>query len=248
MKVASESADVEGIEEILITPELQTRPTRSPDYCAESKAIAKLVRDLEDNPAEILRAFATQALRLCRADSSGVSILEHGGAEGVFRWHAVAGEFAPDVNETLPRKSCPCGYVTERDRVILVDRPQRFYPALRKIKPPLREALLAPFRVGGKPIGTAWVITHNSDRHFDAEDARVLESLTRFAAASYHLLQRSQSSAEDARVSKKHRRANGVVAEDDGRASRASLPIKARNTASSSSSNSLRVRSIFGSS
>jgi PAS domain-containing protein len=46
------------------------------------------------------------------------------------------------------------------------------------------EALLVPFHHEGRPIGTVWVVSHQHDKHFDAEDLRVLRGLTRFAAAA----------------------------------------------------------------
>ena len=48
-----------------------------------------------------------------------------------------------------------------------------------------REALLVPFDVAGKVVGTIWAMSHDPQREFDAEDLRLLESLGRFASAAY---------------------------------------------------------------
>ena len=44
-----------------------------------------------------------------------------------------------------------------------------------------RPAVLTPFHVEGKAAGTVWIVAHDAKRKFDAEDLRLLESLSRFA-------------------------------------------------------------------
>jgi hypothetical protein len=51
---------------------------------------------MADSPETILQKLVETALDLCRADSAGISILEPGVAAGVIRWHAIAGQLAPD--------------------------------------------------------------------------------------------------------------------------------------------------------
>ena len=45
-----------------------------------------------------------------------------------------------------------------------------------------------PFYVGGKPLGTVWVVSHQTNKFFDAEDLRIMTNLSKFAAAAYHTL------------------------------------------------------------
>jgi GAF domain-containing protein len=77
--------------------------------------------------------------------------------------------------------------------------PERFFPAL-KIEPPIVEALLIPFTVENKPVGTVWVVAHNEDRKFDQEDERIIRTLAQFAAAGWQLWQ-AQGTAESATAS-----------------------------------------------
>ena len=49
----------------------------------------------------------------------------------------------------------------------------------------LVEGLLVPFHVGGRAVGTVWVVAHDESRQFDCEDQRLLESLATFAATAY---------------------------------------------------------------
>lgn len=65
----------------------------------------------------------------------------------------------------------------------------------------------------GEPVGTIWVLAHDDERHFDAEDARLLEALAQFASAAY-VLRSSQIAALEARdelvrANERLRRTNG---------------------------------------
>ena len=193
--------EAKTVEEVLITPQLKRRPAHARDDVRENNTLTLLARTLSEDPEQILQTLVGEVLKLCRADSSGVSILEAGGKDAVFRWHAIAGEFSRNLYGTMPRKASPCGTVIMQDQTLLFDRPARFYPELRKAEPPIYEALLAPFRIGGKPVGTVWAVNHRAGQEFDAEDARLLESLSRFAAAGHNLLQRSLTN-QDLRASR----------------------------------------------
>jgi PAS domain S-box-containing protein len=187
MGTADRPGDVaSGIDGVLITAELARRPSRPSDHAAESRAFAELAQAMAADPDGVLRKLAELVLDLCHAQSAGVSVLEPDGAGGaVFAWRAVAGAFAANLGGTIPRDASPCGAVVERDEVLLFDRAERFFPGLRGVEPPIFEALLAPWHAAGGPAGTLWAIAHDPARHFDAEDARLLASLARFAALAH---------------------------------------------------------------
>ena len=44
-----------------------------------------------------------------------------------------------------------------------------------------------PLACDDEALGTLWAIRHTPEERFDAEDARVLQSLARFAAAAFHM-------------------------------------------------------------
>src|SRR5262245_1785644 len=83
-----------SLDDVLITAELAHRPARMANYETENLALTALAEAMADSPQKILQKLVETALDLCRADSAGISILEAGGAAGVFRWHAIAGQFA----------------------------------------------------------------------------------------------------------------------------------------------------------
>ena len=132
----------------------------------------------------IFQQLAETCAVLCRADSAGISILESDGGREVIRW-----------SPTSPGRSAPAPAVGWRGTAARAGPRSTATPSCRAASsgtphprlaadPPLVETLLVPFHSDGKPVGTIWVIAHTEQRRFDAEDARLLESLCRFAAAA----------------------------------------------------------------
>jgi signal transduction histidine kinase len=177
--------------QVVRTEELRTRFTRDPDFESESRALVELAQTLASNPRQILDRLVQSALKLCQAGSTGISILdsETGGDPNQFRWRALAGAWTGKyLGSLLPRDFSPCGLVLSRNSVQLMTDPAQYYDYVAAIDPPCHEVLLVPFSLGGVPIGTIWAAMHDASRHFDAEDARVLGSLAKFASAGYQSL------------------------------------------------------------
>ena len=111
------------LESVLCTEELKRRPSRPPDYQAENQALLALAQELTNSPGSVLQRLVDIALELCRGHSAGISLLEEDGPPGGlsprgdhFRWHAVAGQWAPLIwNTTTPRDYGPCGTVLDRN-------------------------------------------------------------------------------------------------------------------------------------
>jgi len=183
---------------------LGSRPSRVPDFERENRALAELADAMADSPATVLQKLVELVVETCQADSAGVSILETDAA-GVewFHWHAVAGCWAPLVGGRMSRFASPCGEVIDRDTALLLRDPGRRYPDAALIDPPVVELLLTPFHVDHQPIGTLWAVRHDPDGQFDAEDLRLLASLSRFASAAH----RATSAATELRASEAQFRA-----------------------------------------
>ena len=178
----------DAVDAVLITDALAVRSSRPPDDRAESHALGLLAQQLATDPRGVLQRCAELVMALCRADSAGISILESGGTNGIFRWHAAAGGFAPHLHGTMPREASPCGLVIERDCVLLFSGAERAFPALEGVEPRIHENLLVPWHADGRPVGTLWAIHHSGEGRFDAQDARLLQSLARFAAAAFQMI------------------------------------------------------------
>ncbi len=171
------------LKSILCTEELNRRPSRPPDYGKENRALLSLAQALADSPRTILQALADMILEVLEVGTSGVSLLARD--ESAFYWPAVSGAWKEHVGGGTPRDFGPCGTVLDRNAPQVFQHAERHFTYLRTVAPPMEEALLVPFYVAGKAVGTVWAIAHDERRKFDAEDMRRLVSLSRFASAAY---------------------------------------------------------------
>src|SRR5262249_49365839 len=128
---------------------------------------------------EVLQHTADAILTLCGAHSAGINVLESDGGDERFRWLAAAGRWAVCAGGIMPRNS-PSGAALGADAALLTASPAQHNAW--GIAPPVVEALVVPFHLGGQPVGTLWTVSHDDGRRFDAEDGRLLTSLGRIAA------------------------------------------------------------------
>ena len=174
------------LEDVVLNSEILHRPSRPPDYEAENNALKALAQNMVDSPHTILQKLVETAHRLCNAHTAGISLLERHNGQEVFRWEALAGVFADRINNIMPRYASPCGTTIDRNATQLMYMAERVFPAL-KANPPVVEALLIPFHVDNKPVGTVWIVAHNEDRKFDREDERITKTLAQFASVAWQL-------------------------------------------------------------
>ncbi len=114
----AEATQPVSLESVICTDELNRRPARRPDYKALTGALLSLGRTLAHSPEQILQQLVEAALELCEAQSAGLSLQEEENGQKIFRWHGVAGEYAPHLWGTTPREFSPCGTVLDgRDGV-----------------------------------------------------------------------------------------------------------------------------------
>jgi PAS domain S-box-containing protein len=176
-------ADIAALDSVLITEKLYLRTSRPPDHEAENRVLGALAQALADTPDTILQVLAEKVVELLGTGSAGVSLLTKDGQR--FCWAAVAGEWSTHLGSGAPRDFGPSGEVIDRDAPLLFTHWERRYPYLAAATPLAEEALLVPFHVDGKAVGTLWALVHHGVRRFDTEDLRLLQSLARFAAAAY---------------------------------------------------------------
>ena len=175
-----------SLRSVLSTAELNKRPSRAPDYAAECRALMALAEQLAASPDGILQKLTDTALTLCRAHSAGVSLLEPDGKR--FYWPAISGQWVGHIGGGTPRDFGPCGTVMDCDAALLFSHPELDFDYFAPVTPLVEEALLMPFYVNGKVVGTVWVIMHDLSRRFDSEDLRLMTDLGAFAASAYQAL------------------------------------------------------------
>ena len=180
------------LDDVNVTTELGRRAHRAPDVAAEHRALTLLATALEKNPSNMIQRLAEVALELCRADTVAVNLLDG----DVFRCEAAAGRSVLALEGTMARHASPCGVCVDRNAVQLMRRPDRCLPDPR-CEPRFEEVLLVPFLVHGKAVGTVWIVSQNTERAFDLEDARLVSRLTRFASAAWQLWRQGDAAARN---------------------------------------------------
>jgi PAS domain S-box-containing protein len=180
---------------VLITEELACRPARAPDHAAENRVLLELAAAMASSP-NILDALVQAVAELCQVRCAGIGLIEGEGADRLFRCHAVTGPFTPWLGKAAPYGESPSAYAVERNAPQLLEQPSRAYPHIAELGA-IEELLVVPLYRGTVAIGSLWIIAAPGERRFDAEDARLLTSVARFAAAAIAL---KSSSAEATRA------------------------------------------------
>lgn len=170
-----------SLETIIATGQLALRPKRRPDYQSEIRHMRHLARSFAGDREAVLERLAIAALELCNAGSSGISLLETTDSP-VFRWVVLAGEYRKYTGGSTPRDFSPCGVCLDRKAPQLFVRPSRYFTYFQPISPEIAEGLVIEVGHDAHQLGTIWIASHNPERHFDREDARIMTSLASFTA------------------------------------------------------------------
>jgi hypothetical protein len=178
------------LEDVVITSELQKRPTREFDLQRENDSFRELADHFARDPDKFLDRMVELALVLCDADTVGVSV-EQTDEKGqrIFRWVAMAGSLRHLIGGTTPRHFSPCGICVDQNAPLLMERLDRFYPYFKEAPLPFIEALLIPWEVRDGPNGTLWVVAHSERRKFDQQDVRLMGCLAAFTCGAIRLQQ-----------------------------------------------------------
>ena len=159
MSYLAHAQAVADLDDLVMTHELASRPARAPDHAAENRALAELAQELVRQPEGVPGRVEEILRALCRCGAAGTGLPDqHGGG--------------------VDWRTAVCEPVLLRD-------PARLFPSLRSAGPAPAEMLLLPWAVDGGPAGMLWVA--DPERRFDLEDARLLRSLSGFAAAALRL-------------------------------------------------------------
>jgi RNA polymerase sigma factor (sigma-70 family) len=175
------------LKDILITEQLSSRACRRRTPQQEANSLLSLKHAATASTKELIDCFLKISIELCRAGTAGLSLLEINASEKQeFRWTNLAGKLEKCVGGTTPRNFSPCGVTLDRNSPQLFAYPGRYFKYFNQVEVPIVEGLVIPFHVG-KTAGTVWIVSHDQQTKFDAEDARIISSLAEFAGCAIHL-------------------------------------------------------------
>jgi PAS domain S-box-containing protein len=185
-----------ALEDILITSELTRRRPRAPDYASENRVLVALAHEMAVNPRNLPQTLVDMVIDLCRAGTAGISVLKADAGGEYLAWEALSGVYAPSIRRRTPRHFSPCGTALDRNAPELFSYPGRYFTHVAEADAPIVETLVIPLYAGGQPLGTIWLMTHDEQRHFDAEDMRLMTSLAAFASAALRVIPTLEAEAQ----------------------------------------------------
>jgi GAF domain-containing protein len=176
------------LQEIVITPRLADRPVRTNRAQQEMAALTDIARGLAQGRHALLETLCMLGMRLCRAGSCGITLLEPATPEGGLYWAAVAGKAAGSIAATagtpIPRHASPSGYCLSQNAPQLFSYPDRVLRWMT-MTPRVTEVLVVPlFGKDKQATGTVWAFCHEEEHQFDREDLRILTGLASHASAA----------------------------------------------------------------
>lgn len=135
-----------------------------------------------EQPETILQELVNAAVRLCGADSAGISIeREDKTDQQYYRWIATAGEYSAFLDASLPKSPSACTVCLERGSPQLFRVGERFFELLGIKAALVTDGILLPWEVE-EMRGTIFIISHSRAEAFDSEDLHLMQILASFAA------------------------------------------------------------------
>lgn len=154
-----------------------------------------------ESPGTILQELVNAAVRLCGADSAGISIeREDKTDKDYYRWIATAGDYRGFLDASLPQSPSACTVCLARCGPQLFRVNKRFFDILGVEAAPVKDGILLPWEVEEMP-GTIFIISHVRDEAFDTEDLHLMQVLANFAAMRIRQQRQTEKLLNQARAS-----------------------------------------------
>jgi hypothetical protein len=143
--------------------------------------VQRITRAFVTEPDSILQVLVDAAVDLCGADSAGISMEKDDRTdESFYHWVATSGQYSGFMDAMLPRYPSACGICLERGRPQLFRVGRKFFEIMGVDAPLVSDGLLFPWQVESMR-GTIFVMAHGREQAFDAEDCRIMQTLSDFA-------------------------------------------------------------------
>jgi hypothetical protein len=175
----------EILREVLVTPELWRRPASHVTQERIDAVLCELESERSGDDLELLEIMVRATLNLCDAHTSGFSTMQREGDREFFRWDALVGSLAYAVGGTTPREWSPCGITLERQSAQLFSYPARYFTYFADAQPSIVEGLVLPVYLKDEPLGTLWILSHDTHLRFNAEHVRVMNEIAHRCADAH---------------------------------------------------------------
>lgn len=161
---------------------LSNRQSHPRDASKQVEGMHRLAVAFVERPDSILQELVEAAVRLCGADSAGISVERDDRTElDHYRWIAAAGQYTPFLDASLPRYPSACRVCLLRDGPQLFKVHQPFFDIIGVEAPLVTDGILLPWVVE-EMRGTIFIMAHGRSDAFDLEDLRLMQVLAGFAA------------------------------------------------------------------
>jgi hypothetical protein len=101
-------------------------------------ASTPLAQVVKASPKQLIDSFLKMAIDLCRAGTTGLSLLEtNSTGEQGFRWTNLTGKLATCVGGTTPRNFSPCGIALDYNAPQLFAYPGRYFQYFNQLEVPI---------------------------------------------------------------------------------------------------------------
>ena len=168
--------------DIYSDPKFAARRVHARDASMQMDGMQLIAHAFVENPETILQELVNAAVKLCGADSAGISIEKADRTdESFYHWVATAGSYSGFMNAVLPRYPSACGVCLERGRPQLFRVGKRFFDLMGIEAPLVTDGILLPWQMD-ETRGTIFIMAHGRDEAFDLGDCRMMEALADFAA------------------------------------------------------------------
>ncbi len=197
----AELADV-GLEVVDLSDHLHyaKRPLRERDRLLAMDGLRRLASAFVEKPESMLQELVEAAVRLCHADSAGISVIRDDKTDkDYYRWIAVAGEYSGFLHASLPVYPSACTVCLQRGNPQLFRVTKRFFDILGVEAPTVHDGILLPWEAEGVR-GTIFIISHCNAEAFDSEDLALMKILANFAAIAIRQQGLQQKLVAEARV------------------------------------------------
>jgi GAF domain len=177
-----------------------TRRLHSHDITKQTEGLRRLTTAFVESPETILQELVTAAIDLCGADSAGISVVKDDAtADEYYEWVATAGVYEGFIHAMLPVYPSACGVTLERGGAQRFTVTQKFFDILGVVAPEVKDGLLLPWRVD-ETRGTIFIMAHDREEAFDAEDLQLMQVLADFAAMAMRHQRQQKRLLEDAQT------------------------------------------------